>query len=271
MSTARYRCVLTGASGGLGAAFAHALAPQSSAMILAGRDRDRLDALERALRGHHPALALAVVAGDICQAAVQQHLVGAARDLGTIDLLINAAGINEFHGFESQSAAAIERLLAVDLLAPIQLTQRLLPLLKAAPRAQVINVGSIFGYLGYPGFAVYCAAKFGLRGFSQALRRELSDSHVSVRYFAPRATRTALTTPAIAAMNRDLATREDAPEHVARMLVRFVGAKSWERKLGFPERFYVLLNHLLPMINDQAIRAQLKTIRKHLQAGPDVR
>src|SRR6185295_4615375 len=119
-----------------------------------------------------------------------------------------------FHEFESQESDAVERLLDVNLLAPIQLTQALLPLLMSAPKAQIINVGSIFGYLGYPGFAVYCATKFGLRGFSQALRRELSDTQIAVRYFAPRAMRTPLTTASISAMNRELNTKEDAPERV---------------------------------------------------------
>jgi len=128
----------------------------------------------------------------------------------------------------------------------------------------VINIGSIFGYLGYPGFAVYCATKFGLRGFSQALRRELSDTPLRVRYFAPRAVRTALTTPAIAAMNRELKTAEDAPERVARALVDFIARDTWDRKIGFPEKLYVLLNRLAPSINDIAIRGQLGVIRRQL-------
>ena len=85
-----------------------------------------------------------------------------------------------------------------------------------------------------------------------------------MRYFAPRATRTALNTPAVSAMNRALRTREDAPERVARTLVRFIGGSGWERKVGFPERLYVFLNHLVPGINDKAIRGQLTIIRKHL-------
>src|SRR6185436_9982620 len=166
--------------------------------------------------------------------------------------------INEFHPFESQPPVSLERILAIDLLAPVQLTQCMLPLLRRAPRAQVINVGSVFGYVGYPGFAAYCAAKFGLRGFSQALRRELSDTNIEVRYFAPRATRTPLTTPAIAAMNRELGTKEDEPHLVARKLLEFLSGKRWERKLGFPERLYVFLNQMMPALNDTAIAGQLK-------------
>jgi short-subunit dehydrogenase len=264
MSAHRYNVVLTGASGGLGQAFAMALAVHSGAMVLAGRDALKLYALRRKIAAAAPHVALRVVAGDLTEAATQQEVVREAQGLRKpVDLLINAAGVNEFHRFDSQPRANVERIIAVDLLAPMQLTQCMLPLLLRAPRAQVINVGSVFGYLGYPGFASYCAAKFGLRGFSQALRRELSDTNVTVRYFAPRATRTPLTTPAISAMNRELKTREDAPEAVASLLVRFIAGRDWERKLGFPERLYVLLNDLVPRLNDSAIRRQLRVIRRH--------
>ena len=268
MSVTGHRLVLTGASGGLGQAFAMALAKHSSAMVLVGRDQARLDALHKTIAASHPALVVRTVTGDLTEDSVRQRVLEAARALpGGIDLLINAAGINDFRDFEQQAGATIERLLTVNLLLPIQLTQLLLPLLKTAPRAQVINIGSIFGYLGYPGFAVYCATKFGLRGFSQALRRELSDTRVAVRYFAPRAVRTPLTTPAISAMNRELRTAEDAPDAVARALMEFIATERWERKLGIPERIYVFLNHLLPAINDKAIRGQLHVIRKQLGSG----
>lgn len=264
MSAPGYRLVLTGASGGLGQAFASALASHASAMVLTGRDALKLNALRRRIAAEAPQVELRIVAGDVTDAATQQQIVHEAQTLREpVDLLINAAGVNDFHPFESQPPETAERIIAVDLLAPMQLTQRMLPLLRRAPRAQVINVGSVFGYLGYPGFAAYCAAKFGLRGFSQALRRELSDTNIAVRYFAPRAMRTPLTTPAISALNRELKTREDTPEVVARLLVRFLAGRGWDRTLGFPERLYVLLNHLAPGVNDSAIRRQLRVIRRH--------
>ena len=263
----RYRVVLTGASGGLGQAFARALAKHSSAMVLAGRDARKLHLLEGMIAAETAEVTLRSVAGDLTQQTTQQEVLREAeRSAEPVDLLINAAGVNEFHPVESHPPSSIERIIAVDLLAPMQLTQCMLPLLRRARRAQVINVGSVFGYLGYPGFTAYCAAKFGLRGFSQALRRELSDTNVAVRYFAPRAARTPLTTPAISAMNRELHTREDAPEVVARLLVKFVAGREWDCKLGFPERLYVLLNDLVPRLNDGVIRRQLSVIRRHLGA-----
>ena len=79
-----------------------------------------------------------------------------------------------------------------------------------------MNVGSIMGYLGYPGHAAYCASKFALRGFSEALRRELADSPVRVLYLAPRATRTAMNGAGICALNAELGVAMDEPAAVAK-------------------------------------------------------
>ena len=66
--------------------------------------------------------------------------------------------------------------------------------LRAQPEARILNIGSVFGSIGYPGYAVYSATKFAMRGFTEALRRELSDTRIKVHYCAPRATRTGINT-----------------------------------------------------------------------------
>lgn len=266
-----YRLVLTGASGGLGRAIAGTLATRSAFMLLAGRDSARLHTLAADLSSTHSHLQIEIVSGDLTDRAVRSRLVERAASLSEpIDLLINNAGASEFHAFDSQRPDAIERLLAVNLSAPMLLTQVLLPLLKRAGSAQIINIGSVLGDIGYPGFSVYCATKFGLRGFSQALRRELAGTTVAVRYFAPRAIRTSLNCAAVGALNRALATEEDAPEQVARALLDFLDSRAFERSLGFPERLYVFLNRMAPAINDRAIRARLPIIRDHLPGAEPV-
>lgn len=268
MTAPMHQLVLTGASGGLGRAIVFALAPQCAAMVLAGRDEAKMALLKGVLSARHPHLVLASVCGDIAEASARGRIVEAAASMpGGVNLLVNNAGVGAFHEFETQPDGLIERLIAVNLLAPMQLTRALLPLLRLAPRAQVVNVGSIFGYLGYPGFAAYCASKFALRGFSQALRRELADSSVDVRYFAPRAIDTPFNAPEVTAMNRELGNREDPVSEVAEKLRRFIQSAGGERRLGFPERLYVLVNQLFPRINDRAIRGQLPVIRKHLRAA----
>ena len=144
------------------------------------------------------------------------------------------------------------------------LTKNLLPLLKQE-KSQIINIGSIFGYLGFPGFVSYCTSKFGLRGFSQALRRELSDTSVTVRYFAPRATKTSINSDAVMQMNAELKTDSDSPQFVADELIKFLAGNAWEKKLGGKESFFVLMNHLFPAAPDKAILGQLPIIKKYLK------
>jgi short-subunit dehydrogenase len=125
------------------------------------------------------------------------------------------------------------------------LTRALLPHLLAQPRAQVVCVGSALGRIGLPGFSAYSASKFGLRGFAEALRRELADSSVRVQYLGPRSTRTAFNDAGVEAYNRATGTAMDTPERVARALVELLRSERPERFLGYPETLAVRLNGLV--------------------------
>lgn len=256
----RYRAVLTGASGGIGAAIARRLAPRADLLILVGRQRQALDALAAQLGDCRVQL----VSGDLCQAQTLAEIAAAAGAAGGIDLLVNNAGVSAFHAFETQTPDAIRTLIDTNLVAPMLLTRELLPLLGQAPAAQIVNIGSVFGSLGFPGFVAYGAGKAGMAGFSQALRRELSDTAIEVRHFSPRATTTAINSAAVDAMNRELGTAEDTPEAVAAAFMDFLGSRAGQRTLGAKESFFVLLNKMLPGLPDNAIRKQLVQIRKHL-------
>jgi short-subunit dehydrogenase len=170
-----------------------------------------------------------------------------------INLLINFAGISLFKSFIDQTVKDITQLMLTNLISPMLVCKQLLPHLKKEP-SQIINIGSIFGYLGFPGFSSYCASKFGLRGFSQSLRRELSDTSVSVRYFAPRATKTSINTDQVMKMNAELKTDSDTPDFVAGEFMKFLSGHAWEKKLGFKESFFVFMNNLFPGVPDKAIR-----------------
>lgn len=259
-SGAPYRAVLTGASGGIGKAIARELADRSDWLILVGRNIEALETLQRDLGKQKTHL----VHGDLGQEETLHTIEELAHRLGGINLLVNNAGASDFHAFETQGTDAIRSLLSTNLLAPMLLSRQLIPLLKQAPDAQIVNIGSIFGYVGYPGFAAYCASKAGLRGFTQALRRELSDTIVDVRHFAPRATRTAINSAPVTAMNRELKNAEDSPDHVAREFMQFLKGSAWETTLGAKESFFVFINHLLPAMPDKAILSQLPVIRKYL-------
>jgi len=251
------RVVLTGASGGIGLAIATALCASGAQVLAVARHRAPLEGLlER-----YPEQ-LCWVGADLTFLADRRKVLAAAEAIGGINLLINAAGINHFAMLEQLEDSDINGMLALNITAPICLTKLLLPLLKQAPSAMVVNVGSTYGSIGYPGYATYCASKFALRGFSEALRRELADTRVGVLYVAPRATRTAMNSPAAQALNDALKSNVDDPHTVASAVIQAIANQRRDLYLGWPERFFVRLNSLLPNLVDRGLRKQLPLVRR---------
>jgi short-subunit dehydrogenase len=256
----RYRAVLTGASGGIGRAMAAALAPHCESLVLVGRDASRLSGTMQEIRPL--GATVHAVQADLLTGAGREAVAQAASR--GVDLLVNNAGVSDFAEFARQDEAAIERIVATNLTATMQLTRRLLPLLFVQPAAVIVNVGSIMGYLGYPGCAAYCASKFALRGFSEALRRELADTRVRVLHLAPRTTRTAINGAALDALNAELGNASDSPERVSQALLHLLERPVKERLVGMPESLFARLNQLAPGLVDRALRRQLPRIRRHL-------
>lgn len=254
--------VLTGATGGMGYAMVAALCQAGARVLLVGRQANALRALEADFGSR-----VTSVQADLRLPDDRAKVVMAARKLPGFNLLVNAAGINHFGLFESMDDAAIAELIDINLTANLQLTRALLPLLKAAPQACVVNIGSTFGSIGYAGFSTYCASKFALRGFSQALRRELADTRVGVLYLAPRATNTEMNSTQVNAMNRALRVATDSPEQVAVQLVWALERDLREVHLGWPERLFVRLNGLLPSLLDKALHRQLPTIQHYANSA----
>ncbi|PCD00512.1 SDR family oxidoreductase [Halopseudomonas pelagia] len=250
--------VLTGATGGMGYAMVAALCQAGARVLLVGRQANALRAMEADFGSR-----VSSVQADLRLPEDRARVVAAARQLPGFNLLVNAAGVNHFGLFESMDDAAIAELIGINLTANLQLTRALLPLLKAAPQACVVNIGSTFGSIGYAGFSTYCASKFALRGFSQALRRELADTRVGVLYLAPRATNTEMNSTQVNAMNRFLGVATDSPELVAAQLIRALQRDLREVHLGWPERLFVRLNGLLPSLMDKALHRQLPTIQHY--------
>lgn len=171
------------------------------------------------------------------------------------DILFNLAGIQHFGPFEQQSPEHLVATYMVNLVAPARLTQAVLPRMRARGDGQVVNIGSIFGSINFANFVTYSSAKAGLRGLSQALRRELAGSGIDVTYIAPRAVNTALNTAKVQEFARLTGMRMDQPAAVARRILDVVAARKREAYLGFPEALFVRLNALLPGLVDKALVA----------------
>jgi short-subunit dehydrogenase len=261
----RSNILITGAAGGIGSCVAKRLASSGAGLLLTDYRREPLDELAGKLLAD--GVRVKAIAADIGAAADRKALANAAEDFG-VDVLINIAGINPFGMFSEQSDAEIEKAIAINALAPMLLCRAMLPVLSKNIEAHIVNVGSIFGSLGYPGFAVYSASKFAVRGFTEALRRELADTAIRLHYVAPRATQTALSTDRISAMNKELKVATDKPEVVAAAIERTLSHSRREVYLGRPERLVALLNSVVPGVIDRFLRKQLAVIRRYAMRRP---
>ncbi|RMG32480.1 MAG: SDR family oxidoreductase [Gammaproteobacteria bacterium] len=244
--------LLLGANGGIGSALATQLSAKGARLLLAGLGQQQLDELAQTLS--NPARGIHV---DITRAEERSKLLDLALDyLGNIDVLINAAGVLDFLPFADLSPERIELTFRVNTLSPILLIQAALPAMQAAGKGRIVNIGSIFGSIAFPYFSIYSASKFALRGFSEALRRELDGSGVGVSYVAPRATRTPLNDARVMAMGEATRMNMDTPERVAAQIVRVIERDRDEAYLGQPESLFVRINHLMPRLVDRALRGQ---------------
>ena len=252
MKTAQMSVLLTGASGGIGALIAADLVRAGARVLMVARTPGPLTALAARLGGEPGSGArVAAVAADVTRAADRQQIVRAAAERG-VNVLVNNAAAPCFGEFTAADDGEIAEVLLTNLVAPMQLARALLPQLLAQPEARLLNIGSTLGRLGVPGYAVYGASKFGLRGFSEALRRELAATSVRVQYLGPRATRTAFNDRRVDAYNTATGTHIDTPEWVARAAVRLLEDGASERFLGFPEALAVRLNSVFPAWLDRA-------------------
>lgn len=269
MKLAGARVLVTGGAGGIGLALARELLEAGASVLLAGRSARALADAVRKL-GPYGARVATLVA-DLTSPADRANLVACASTWhGGIDVLVNNAGVSHFGMYADAAPECIEQTVATNLLAPMLLVRALLPTLASRPQAAIVNVGSVFGAIGYPGNAAYSAAKFGLRGFSESLRRELAGGTIQVLHVAPRATRTAINSRAVEGLNLELGVATDPPETVAAWIRERLESGLADGTLGWPERLFVKLNALLPRIVDRALQRQLPAIRRyaHDRAAP---
>jgi short-subunit dehydrogenase len=184
--------IITGASSGIGAATALRLAREKMRLTLAARRLERLEQMAaqvQALGGE-----ALVVQVDVRQPGDIQRMVQATLERwGRIDVLLNNAGVGSGPPLADMTPEEIERRIHTNLIAVIECAQAVLPVMLRQKAGHIINVASISGLIATPGSTIYCASKFGVIGFSDALYRELLGTGVRVSAFCPGYTPTEIT------------------------------------------------------------------------------
>ena len=247
------RILLTGAAGRIGRELSLALAAKGARLGLVGRTDASVASLEYLVSTR--AMDAIVIQANVTEPKARH---GAAQRMiltyGGIDVLINLAGVLDVNLFCESDAAVTSRLLQVNIEAPMAMVREVLPSMIARGSGHIVNIGSIFGSIGYPGFATYSASKFALRGFSQALRRELSKSGIAVTYVSPRGVRKCFDPSAVDAMTAQGAMHMDDAPWVAAHIVTAIEQKKDEVYFGFSESVLARVNAVMPRLLDRTLR-----------------
>jgi 3-oxoacyl-[acyl-carrier protein] reductase len=186
------RAVVTGAASGIGRSIALALAAEGAALFLIDRDAQGLDGVKREVGAHG-----VDVFSTVCNLAIPEEVSAAIAQVratwnGDVHILANCAGTVTYGPLHLTSEEAWRQVIAVNLLAPIQIVHQLLPILASAEEAHILNVCSMAGLVPLRRLTVYQASKFGLVGFTLALRTDCYRANLGITALCPGFVRTPL-------------------------------------------------------------------------------
>ena len=178
--------LITGTSSGFGRALAEAVLQQGDKAVLAARKLADVEALA----AQYPNNAIAVKL-DVTQESDRQQAIGSALEkFGRIDVLANIAGQGSLGAIEEFSSEQIRKQFEVNFFGGLELTRAILPVMRQQKSGHILNLTSIGGLASIGGFALYCATKFAVEGFSEALRDEVKPLGIKVTIVEPGAFRT---------------------------------------------------------------------------------
>lgn len=249
--------LVTGAADGIGAATARELAQRGCNLALVDRDVNRLAMTVTALRTHPVQVSLHHL--DIADAAAIAALPAEviARH-GRVNIIINNAGVALMGDVEQLSLDDFEWLFNINFWGVVRTCKAFLPALRNEPQAHIVNLSSVFGLVAPAGQAAYCASKYAVRGFSDALRHELEGTGITVSAVHPGGIRTRIAHHARRAsafdenQAQELADRffsqvRTSPDEAARSIVSGIERRDPRILIGPDARVLDWMSRLMPV------------------------
>jgi uncharacterized protein len=241
--------LITGASSGIGAATAKAMAHKGGRVVLLARNQAALNAVVAEIVAHGGEACSYRV--DLADAnAVDQVTRTIAREIGAPDILINNAGAGHYLFVDETSMAEAVQMMAVPYFAAFAVTRAFLPEMLRRNSGQIVNLTSPACYFAWPGATAYTVARWAMRGFTEALRADLYNSNIQVTLVVPGKVHSSYfehnpgSEERIPGISRLYPTL--TPEQVATAIVRAVEHNHREVILPFSLRLTVLMHRLLP-------------------------
>ncbi|HYM04202.1 MAG TPA: SDR family oxidoreductase [Stellaceae bacterium] len=249
--------VVTGAASGIGRSLALRLARERCALALADIDGGRL--AETAAAARKEGVVVSTHGVDVADRdAMTAFRDAVVKEHGRAELLVNNAGVALIGSVGQVELADIDWLMGINFWGVLHGVKLFLPLLQQQPEAHIVNLSSIFGVIAPPGQAAYCASKFAVRGFTEALRHELAGSPVKVSTVHPGGIRTPIAANARAAQSIGNAERSElvahfdkiartSPERAAERIVQGILRDEKRILIGADARFLDRVQRLFPV------------------------
>lgn len=249
--------VLTGAGSGIGRALAIVLAKRGCHLALADINRENLEATVELVQG-----AGVRVTSHVLDVADRQAVAALPTEVlqahGKVGVVINNAGVALGGTFEQVTEADFDWLMRVNFDSVVCMTRAFLPALHQVEEARIVNISSLFGLIAPPGQAAYCASKFAVRGFSNALRHELQDTHIGVTVVHPGGVNTSIAKSAKAPAGADPHEEERnrreiqkmlrlPPERAAEIIVEGIERKRGRELVGSDAKLLSVIERLMPV------------------------
>lgn len=249
--------VITGASSGIGRAYANAFARRGAKVVLAARRAELLETVCAEIAPY--AADVLAVPTDVTDDTQLQTLVDTTLNrFGQIDVLVNSAGIDASGPLHNIPPDRIRRMIDTNLSSVLCLIGLCLPSMLARGSGRIINVASVAGAIATPYYAPYSASKQGIVALSDALRRELYGTGIEVISVLPYWTYTEIITPEIASTLIESGYKIDSPEHVAQHTIE--GLADGKREIyfgGLTTRAAIWLERHFPALMSVVWRAQV--------------